>query len=239
MTTVVVLDTETSGLDPAEGAALLETAYVTLDDFGGGWHYGRGGTYGSDYIAYEGEIPPQARAVHHISPDDVRPGAQGVVTKDEWLHGILAAEVPGEMVYAAHNAAFDRRFLPELTLPWICTYRCACHIWPDAPAHSNQVLRYYLGVNPPAKMMEGLAPHRALYDAAVTAAILQLMLREHNIQQLLHLTDQPVLQTRVRFGKHRGELWSEVPRDYVAWIVRRGDFDDDVMYTARHTLGLV
>jgi exodeoxyribonuclease X len=194
--------------------------------------YGEPGTYGYAMIEYEGDIPAQARAVHHISPDDVRPGAPGVVCREEWVRGMLSA-VDLDTVYAAHNAAFDKKFLPEFDIPWICTYRCAMHIWPDAPGHSNQVLRYHLGVEPPAAMLKDLAPHRALYDAAVTAGILQFMLREHTVEDLLRFTSSPVLLRTVRFGKHRGELWKDVPVDYCRWILRTGGFDEDIMHTAR------
>lgn len=40
-----------------------------------------------------------------------------------------------------------------------------------------------------------------------------------------------------KFGKHKGTLWSQVPRDYLDWVVNKSDFtDEDVLYTARHYL---
>lgn len=141
------------------------------------------------------------------------------------------------MAYAAHNAAFDRAHLPQLgtalePLPWICTYRCAMHIWPEAPSHSNQTMRYFLDLEP--DLPPGLYPHRALYDTLVTAALLGRMLQNHTPEQLLRLTVEPVLQTKVRFGKHRGQPWSEVPSGYIDWLLRQSDLDPDTLHTARH-----
>lgn len=246
---IIVLDTETTGIDPAEGAALLEVAWVSMERarVGAGFVYGQDGTYDNGMVTFTGTIPPEAKAVHHITEDMV--AAHGVVSGGErptqcydrsaMMHSLCAAESPGDMMYAAHNAAFDMKFLPELTLPWICTYRCALHLYPDAPKHSNQVLRYWLGVEPPAAMLRGLAPHRAAYDTAVTAAILSHMLETHTPEELLALTSAPVLLKTCRFGKHRGDPWSEVPRSYLQWMLAKSDLcagDPDLAHTVRHHL---
>ena len=59
-------------------------------------------------------------------------------------------------------------------------------------------------------------------DALVTAA---LLVRESKaaggIERLLELTRQPALLRRVPFGKHRGQLWSKVPPDYLDWAARQ------------------
>lgn len=210
-----------------------------------------------------GPIPPDAKATHHITEDMVRPGADNVFERGLVLNDMIAAETP-DMVYAAHNAKFDIGFLPEIAnrpdAPrWICTWRCAMHLWQDAPSHKNQTLRYWLGEEPAPEMlhldgpvraypptldgtrllctMDGLvplAPHRAQYDTAVTAAILRRMLRERTVEQLVELSTKPVLQSTCRFGKHRGKEWSEIPTDYLRWMQRSSDFyrdDADIRYT--------
>lgn len=236
--TIVVLDTETTGLDPAEGAALLELAWVPLelDPETGAWTYGH-----ADYalIRHDGPIPPEARAVHHIGPADVAAGAEGVTERDAMLGQILQAETP-ELIYCAHNRKFDAAFLPELASRMtICTFRVARHLWPEAPSHANQVLRYWLGAEPPASLLRGLAPHRGLYDAAVTSAILLRALETHTPDQLARLTAQPLLLRTCQFRKHRGTPWAEVPKDYLRWMRREGvgRDDEDLQHTIDHYLG--
>jgi DNA polymerase III epsilon subunit-like protein len=70
-------------------------------------------------------------------------------------------------VIVAHNAAFDRRFLPFLAgHPSACSYRLAAKVVPEAPNHKNQTLRAFFGVSDPG--LEGRRSHRALADVIVT-----------------------------------------------------------------------
>jgi len=237
---VAVIDTETTGLEPDDGAAVLEVGVVLLnmEDTGDreGWFFT--GQSFANYVEFDGIIPPEARAVHHIAPELVKVGSPGCLSREELVRRLLKFEKP-DMVYAAHNAQFDKKFLPELTLPWICTRQCSRHIWPDAPNHKNQTLRYWLEVEPPREMLVGLDPHRARYDAAVTGAILKRMLDEHSVDELIRLTNKPVLLKICNFKKHKGQPWSEVPRDYLNWMVREGvaKSDPDLQYTVDFYLG--
>jgi uncharacterized protein (DUF3820 family) len=38
------------------------------------------------------------------------------------------------------------------------------------------------------------------------------------------------------FGKHKGALFSEIPADYLQWLLGT-DLDEDMTYTVRHHLG--
>lgn len=82
----------------------------------------------------------------------------------------------GADAYVAHNCDFERSFLGNYLDPatWICTYKCALRAWPDLTSHSNQALRYTLGlVNPHGIDRTTLNSHRALSDAIVTSAIFE------------------------------------------------------------------
>ncbi len=225
ITEVVVSDTETTGFDPNEGAALLEIATVHLKDTSiSGWQ---------SFVEYDGDIPPEAKAVHHIQESSVRPGAFGCYPRsviDQQLRNFENES----MVWAFHNSAFDLQFLPVITSPVICTYRCSMHLYPDAPSHKNQVLRYYLGVEPDPGLIFGLESHRALYDSAVTAALVRHMLKSNTAEELVELTKKPVLLQKVRFGKHKGELWKNVPFGYLKWCSNQQDINEDVRHTAFH-----
>lgn len=228
---IVVADTETSGLDPESGAALLELATVKLMRTGGVW----GMACDSHYVEHIGKIPSAAKAVHHITEEQVAPGAPGCISRGAVYEQLLA--LPDETVVAFHNAPFDLKFLPELDgRPVICTYRAALHIYPEAPSHSLQALRYELDLKPPEALLGGMAPHRAQYDAVCTATLLIHMLEKYSLSEILEYSVKPAVLHRCRFGRYRGMRWSEVPRDYMRWVLRDGKFDEDVLHTVRHYL---
>jgi exodeoxyribonuclease X len=78
--------------------------------------------------------------------------------------------------------------------------------------------------------------HRALPDAYVTAHLLREILKHASIGELISWTKEPILLPRVPFGKHRGQAWKDVPPDYLQWILRQQDMNEDVVHTARHHL---
>lgn len=222
----VVLDTETTGIDP-EKDKLLEICAV--------WREGGEVRNAGDLCKFDGKIPPEAKAVHHITEHMLEKKAIPSMVWDR-VSGQAGTHLPG-VVLVAHNAEFDKGFIAKIDssvaeLPWICTYRCAMHAWPDAPGHSNQVLRYWLGVEP--ELPEDLHPHRALYDTLVTERILRCLLETYTLGELVELTKKPVLLTKVRFGKHKGMLWKDVPYSYLQWVAKQEDMDSDVRHTAAH-----
>jgi exodeoxyribonuclease X len=223
---IAVVDTETTGLDPAT-ASIVEIGVVTLPRFDSF----------SCLIKPDHAIEVQAMAAHHLTEKMVKEGAP-------LKNALLASRIMEADFICAHNAAFDMGFL-KIDKPTICTYRCARHLWPDAPAYSNQVLRYWLELDD--KLWEGdgksimmLPPHRALPDAWVTAHILHTMLLDtaRTPQKLVELTKAPILMKTVGFGMHKGKAWDKVPKDYLTWILRQKDFDSDSVYTAKYHLGV-
>lgn len=135
---------------------------------------------------------------------------------------------------------FERQWLTDEIVgskPWVCTLRCAYRIWPDAPAHNNQTLRYWLK---PEGLDQAIAhaAHRANADAYVTAHILNLMFRHPKVELkgLIACSARPALLPTVPFGKHFGKKWADVDRDYIEWVSRQSDMSEDVLYTASQTL---
>jgi exodeoxyribonuclease X len=220
---IIVLDTETTGLAPPE-AEVIELAAVRLcrDEFLAGGD--------SRLIPPTRDIPPETSAVHHLTAEDFD-GTES--TLDETWEVLVEDWIRREPVeaFAAHNAEYDKQFLKHLTgdIPWLCTYRCARHLYPESPGFGNQVLRYYLGLKPSFPFH--LAPHRALYDTIVTAEILQHMLKIKPLDELLKLQTESVLLPKLTFGEFRGQEWSTLPASYLAWIMK-GDFDQDIKFTA-------
>lgn len=229
---LTVMDTETTGLEP-ETDRIVEMATVPVLLADHGWIVERG----IDTLVNPGRgIPPEASAVHHLVDQDVSgaPDLEAAIDLCDLRH----AEV-----MVAHNAKYDRSFLPGLaSTPFICTYRCALHLWPDAPGHGNQTLRYWrrLGLSEhlsAASSSRSMLPHSALFDSYTTAQILVDMLQERTVDELIHLSTQPVVLTKARFGKHAGKRWEDIVRidsGWCDWYLRLPDGDPDVRHTIVH-----
>ncbi|HUD11479.1 MAG TPA: exonuclease domain-containing protein [Candidatus Saccharimonadia bacterium] len=246
--TIVVIDTETTGLDAAKDAvvelAMVPVTVAELDVSKGNdqaqqWSIGRGH---DTYVNPQRPIPPETSAVHHIVDADVAeaPLLGTAIIDCAYVVAQHGATTEARYICAAHNAPFDRAFLSPLkAYKWVCTYRCSLHLWPDAPGFGNQVLRYWLGLKVPhlgdAYYPRSVFPHSALYDAYVTAALLLKQLETHSVSQLLELSETPVILRTCRFGKHAGTPWAQVPKDYLSWASKQ-TFDGDVKFTIEHYL---
>jgi exodeoxyribonuclease X len=252
-----VVDLETTGLSPPEHAP-CEVAWVDLQSDDKRDLFGQPVNFQIDLpISSKDEptstrflcnprrpIPPESSAIHHIIDRDVisqscwQWAIQSCVfySAKEPINGVFPDDsLPS--LFAAHNAKFERQWLTDdLTegQPWICTYKCALRLWPEAPGHSNQTLRYWLKPKGLDRQIANLA-HRAFPDAYVTAFLLQVMLEMAALDQLIEWSKEPALLPRVNFGQHRGLSWTEVETGFLHWILNR-DFDEDIMFTARTEL---
>jgi len=230
-----VIDLETTGFEPPEHA-VCDIGWVDLieDDFSTAL-LGRTGysvqVGGESLVNPCRSIPPETSAVHHIIDEDV-------LTAPEWTAvapGILQRD--DIIAFAAHSAKFERQWCTDdLTngKPWICTYKCALRLWPDAPVHSNQGLRYW---RKPIGLQRDIASvaHRAYQDAYVTAFHLRDLLELAPIEDLIKWSSEPALQVRCHIGKQRGMLWRHVDYSFLEWVASR-DFDEDVLFTVNHEM---
>lgn len=176
-------------------------------------------------------VPPEARAVHHLSDDML----STAITPDAAC-AILMEDMEAGDMFGAHQADFERTFFGGGSHAWICTMKCAKHLWEDAPGFSNQTLRYHLGVDADFQWPElAMPPHRAGPDSYVTAHIFARLSLAAHPTRLVELTNTPVLQKKVGFSKHAGHLWSDMDRGFLEWVLDK-DFDAEVKHTARHWL---
>lgn len=214
-----VIDFETTDLPP--DASVCEAAFVDL-----------AGDPPELKETWRGLVKPTtamaltALATHHIPAEEAE--ANGFDW--EWCRDHMSGG--GVTYFAAHNAAFEQEFFNPEGSAWIDTYKVALRLWPQSPSHSNQVLRYFLNLNVgPAAM----PPHRALPDAWVTAHILMTARESASLEEMAAWTQEPPYLTKITFGKHRGKLYSEAPRDYLEWCLRQ-DMDPGVIAACKRTL---
>jgi DNA polymerase III subunit epsilon len=95
----VVLDTETTGLDPDQGHRLVEVAGVELVE-----HLPTGRTFHS-YLDPERDVPEEAFRVHGLGAEFLRGYPRFAEVAEPFL------EFLGDSRLVIHNAAFDLRFL--------------------------------------------------------------------------------------------------------------------------------
>lgn len=224
-----VIDIETTGGAPP--AEIIEFGRVDVVAEGEGWRVERPM---ARLYRPSGAIPPETMAIHHIS-EDMFDAETSACTEERLHRAVWTGGQPDVLV--AHYSAFEQAFIPETItapLPWICTYKSALRVWPDAPMHSNQVLRYWrkLRLDPSLAM----PPHRAAPDAYVTAHILVELLKEAGVDDMIAWTREPKSLPTIPFGKHRGLRWAEAPADYLEWVVRQSEMDADVAWNAREEL---
>ena len=237
---VTVSDTETTGFDH-QCNSVVEIAGVDLAT----------GEFSHSLVKPNHPISFGAMATHMITEAMVEDALPLVLTDTH-------ADLCVSDVIVFHNAEFDREFarVPVDTARYLCTYRCALHLFPDAESHRNMSLAYELGLDFSDAPDQGAAsmPHRALFDAWVTRKLLIHMLEfvsenvfteqelldgavgdDDAVNYLVDLGTKPVLLPTLKFGKHSGQPCSDIPASYWFWIEGQ-DFDMDIKHTADHWL---
>lgn len=216
--TLRVIDFETSGIPNDENEhCVVEAAYVdvcaqekkTVKVF-------------ETLVIPENPINIESLAVHHITEKmATEHGKRWPIVQE-----ILSEQGNDEtIIYVAHNADFEKRFFnPDGSL-WIDTYKVALNLYQDAPRHTNQVIKYYLGIE---DRHDHHPPHRALPDCVVTAAILLKMAEQKTFNDMVKISKQPPYLTRIAFGKHKGERFEDLPVDYRIWLKKQRDLDEGV-----------
>ncbi len=229
-----VIDLETTGQNFGNGG-VVEIGWQDLQpDAAGRWDLTEAGAI---LVDPRHPISPETSAIHHIVDEDVT----GALLWHEAAARILRATPPQRfLAFAAHRAAFEQRWCtPAFTggTRWICTYKCALRVWPEAPTHSNQGLRYW---RRPAGLHRAtsLPAHRAGPDAYVTAHHLRDMLAVAGVEQLLAWSAEPALLPRVPFGVHRGRRWEELDEAALERILGgEAGGNVDLMFSAKMERG--
>lgn len=204
MKKILILDTETTGLDPADGAVVVELAAILFD------------VELRDVIAQCSVLLPMlsgsndAQHVNRIKPELTR-SALGLMSPMLKAFYAMAHEAD----YAvAHNADFDRKWfgdggsLPALDLRWICSMDDV--EWPrntkrGRPSVMSLALDYGVPV---------WSAHRALTDCVYLA---EIMKREPELRGLLIRALEPrkVYVSMLPYEKRQqckdaGFVWNQI-----------------------------
>ena len=211
LSTLLIIDTETSGLDPLQDQC-LEVGCILFD------------VPSRSVLAQQSFLLPveqnAAEAINRI-PAAVTRRPQPWQQALAWLEHLLSAAD----LLVAHNAAFDRQWfglghLPATTRPWLCTMDDIR--WPSErqlrsrPSVRDLALAYGVPV---------WAAHRALTDCIYIA---EVFARCDDLEQLLERGLEPrrLVRARVSFderhlAKAAGVRWNEPIKG--AWTRRLSD----------------
>ncbi len=223
-----VVDLETTGNSHTDGG-VVEIGWQDVGQDGGGRWMLKGGPQAM-LIDPVNPISAATSAIHHIIDEDVAGAPHWQAAAGDILR---AAPGPAPMALVAHRAAFEQRWCTRaLTggLPWICTWKGALRVWPEAPGHSNQGLRYW---RRPAGLDRdvGLPAHRAGPDAYVTAFHVRDMLAAVSPETLIAWSAQPALLARVPYGRLRGRRFRDLADEDLAALAAGERPDGDLAFT--------
>jgi DNA polymerase-3 subunit epsilon len=159
----IVLDTETTGLDPLKGDRVVEIGCVELFN-----HLPTGKTFHA-YLNPERDVPTEAAMVHGLTDEFLADKPVFAQTVDDFLNFISDSQL------IIHNASFDMNFInAELTR---CGYRrlpmdratdtvmMARKMFPGAPASLDALCKRF-GVDLGARKLHG-----ALLDSQLLAEV--------------------------------------------------------------------
>jgi DNA polymerase-3 subunit epsilon len=159
----IVLDTETTGLEPDQGDRIVEIGALELLN-----HVATGRTF-HRYINPQRSMPQAAFEVHGLGDDFLRDKPLFAEIAEDFLAFI------GEAPLVIHNASFDLRFL-NAELGWlqmppipdhrvIDTLALARRRFPGAPASLDALCRRF-GIDTSARTLHG-----ALLDSEILAEV--------------------------------------------------------------------
>ena len=157
-----------------------------------------------------------ALATHHIMDEelvDCPPAASFTLPSDvEFVIG--------------HNVDFDWEVIGKPDIKRICTLALARKVWPDLDSHNQSALLYHLERATAREQLRNA--HSALTDVGICAAILKHLCQQlgvKTIEALYAESEIARIPTTMPFGKHKGMLLADVPKDYKKWLLSQQDID--------------
>ena len=214
----IILDTETHTLNGQP----IEIAYAPIQVNEGKLTLDKSQIFDQLYRADE-PISYAAMAVHHILESEL-------IDQPHYT----TFSLPQQTTYIiGHNIDYDIRAIEKCGVDTshikaICTLALARLVWPDAEAHNISALIYMItkGSEKAREMIK--KAHRADMDIILTANILMHEIHHLNIQSIEDLykaSEDARIPRTINFGKHRGSAITDLPADYIQWLLRQDDLD--------------
>ncbi|WLF84991.1 putative quorum-sensing-regulated virulence factor [Moraxella sp. ZY210820] len=214
----IILDTETHDLNGLP----IEIAYAPVDIVQGTLVLDKEQIF-DQYFQVGEKISYGSMAVHHILESDL-------INQPDYR----SFKLPIETQYIiGHNIEYDMNAIARCgidiqPLKSICTLALARQVWKNLEAYNMSALVYYVskGSEKARQMLKNA--HRADADIILTANVLMHMLKElqvNNIEELYQISEQALIPTTIHFGKYKGTALTDLPKDYVDWLLSKDDLD--------------
>ncbi len=205
----IIFDTEATDL---KKPVLIEAAWVELESLE---PYSVTNPFEQRYNPGK-PISLGALATHHIMDEelvDCPPAA--------------SFTLPSDVDYViGHNVDFDWEVIGKPDIKRICTLALARKVWPDLDSHNQSALLYHLERATAREQLRNA--HSALTDVSICAAILKHICQQLGVTTIEALyTESEIARTptTMPFGKHKGMLLADVPKDYKKWLLSQQDID--------------
>jgi exodeoxyribonuclease X len=245
----LVLDTETNS-DDYKIAEIIESGFVIREN--NDWTI-----FDELHSTIDRPIPPKVESLCYITNEMVA-GKPAFIDSKETVQAVVEGYASGYLV--AHNHFYDMRVLERhgvdtTDFDWICTWRIAKKLFSETPEIEETnlpYLRFALKLDVPIEMR----CHRAGNDSFMTGRLLEKIvdiMEERNLlkadepygPQVAKWAAEPIIYTRMPFGKHKGEFMTDVPHSYWNWAMKNtnwfdeeaDNFDPDLMASIHKALG--
>lgn len=246
----LVLDTETTS-DNYKIAEIIESGFVIRED--NNWTI-----FQELHDTPSMAISPKVQSICYITPEMIANKPTFIDSKATF-QSVVEGYKDGYLV--AHNHFYDMRVLENHGLDtskhnWICTWRMAKKIFNEIVEIEETnlpYLRFALALEVPIEMH----CHRAGNDSFITGKLLEVLVDLMEAQGLLDETipygpqiaqwaAEPIVYKYMPFGKHKGELMTDVPHSYWKWAMQNMDslnesadnFDPDFAASVHVALGI-
>lgn len=211
MTKLVLGDTETTGVSATDKVCEVAWRHIDAD----------GNTISEGCSLINPGIPIHyaASAVNGINDAMVADAP----SLDDYMEAAGQPLAGDDVIFIAHNAAFDHRFLKQYMSEGaqiLCTLKCARVLFPEAANHKQGTLAAMLGIEVAREKA-----HSADGDLDVLAQLLQRLTEkaETTIEGLLEVQNRPRQILVMPFGKHKGTKLADLPSPYIHWLLNKAE----------------
>ena len=209
MSKTIIFDTETTGI---KEPVIIEAAWIQLESI-------EPFTVTNPFVQRYNPSKPitlGALATHHIMDEEL-------------VNCPPAASfcLPAHLDYIiGHKVDFDWEVIGKPDVKRICTLALARKLWPDLDSHNQSALLYYLERTTAREQLR--KAHSASTDVLICSVILNHICQQLGIKTVEDLyaeSEKSRIPTTMTFGKHKGQLLADIPRDYKQWLLGQGDID--------------
>lgn len=215
--TTLIIDTETTRNEPPE---VIELAWKVVGSM-------------EDGIRRFRPTQPMAwgaLATHHILAEelgDCPPSAE--------------ARLPeGTDYIIGHNIDYDWAALGKPAgIKRICILAMSRHLFPKVDSHKLGAMAYFLSENARQCRMLLQDAHSADVNVRICEIVLKGLLphapdsAQTDMEGLWQFSERARIPSVMPFGKWKGSLISDLPRDYVNWMLRQPEMDEYVIKAVR------